>query len=162
MIEKGLDQPHQPRLLGDIPIFRGGRLVGVKRRMSQFHAPAKPNSAFRVLVVNDTADMADLCAECLTSWGFQVATTYTGAAGLEAAQRMIPDLVLLNYLMPGLNGLQIMQLLRADSRTTGIKVIIHDVESIGELAFRMGADDFLLLPFEPKTLFEKVSRAVRS
>jgi CheY-like chemotaxis protein len=151
LIEKGLDAPHQPRVMGDVPIFKDGRLIGVKRRVVQFHTPPKSNSAFRVLVVNDTRDMADLCAECLASWGFQVATAYGGQAGLEAAQEMIPDLILLNYLMPGLNGLQIMQLLRADSRTTRIKVI-----------FRMGADDFLLLPFEPKYLLEKVSRAVRS
>lgn len=162
LIERGMDAPHQPRLLGDRPIFKAGRLVGVERRIHRYPVPAKPNCEFRVLVIDDTRDMADLCSDCLRSWGFRVATAYGGVAGLDAAQNTVPDLILLNYLMPGLSGLQVMQLLHAHSKTARIKVIIHDVESIGELAFRMGADDFLLLPFKPEVLLDKVSRAVRS
>lgn len=161
LVEKGQDAPHPPRLPSDVPIFSDGRLTGVKRRWSWSQAALTPNSEFRILVVNDLRDIADLCSWLLRSWGFQIWTAYDGVEGLKAARTLVPDLVLLNYLMPGLNGLQVLAALRHDPRTARVKVIVDSVTPIETQAARLGAQDFLQSPFAPDDLLVKVSRVLR-
>jgi CheY-like chemotaxis protein len=162
LIVKGQDAPRQPHLPSDVPVFQDGRLIGVKRRWSWSQSPLKPNNEFRVLVVNDMRDIADLCAWLLKSWGFQVWTAYDGLAGLNMARTLVPDLALLNYMMPGLDGLQVLGALRHDPKTARMKVIIDSVTPIDKQAVRLGAQDFLQAPFAPDDLLVKVSRVLRA
>ena len=155
----GRDAPCLPRLVWDVPIFRGNSLVGVKR-LVRWVIPAKPNSGYRVLVVDDLADVTDLLSELLRKRGFQVSTAYDGVAGLEAVRLHLPDLVLLNFIMPGLDGLQVLARLRADPRTARVKVIIHSATPIRERACLAGAHDFLKVPFACDELHASIARVL--
>ena len=161
LIEKGVDSPRQPCPPYDIPVFENNHLIGVTRR-TRWAFPVKQNSEFRVLVVNDQSDMADMYSWLLRSWGFQVATAYDGITGLEAVRTSLPDLVVLNCMMPGLTGLEVLERLRREARTAEVKVIIESASPVGKLAWELGAQEFLHTPFSPGMMFEKVSRVLRS
>jgi CheY-like chemotaxis protein len=71
-------------------------------------------------------------------------------------------LVLLNYLMPGLHGLEVLRRLRLDPPTAGIKVIMDSARPIGKEASHLGAQDFIKLPYDVSTLLGKITRVLRA
>jgi DNA-binding response OmpR family regulator len=124
-------------------------------------APANPRS---VLVVDDDPDIRDLVTMKIASAGFDVRTAADGEAALTAARAFMPDLVLLDRMMPGLDGLQVCRMLRADpdlDRTLVLMLTAKARESDVRDGFAAGADGYITKPFSPCELLARVEWALR-
>ena len=119
--------------------------------------PALVDSA-RILLVDDNADMRDYVARLLSEH-WTVAAVSDGAAGLEAARRDPPDLILSDVMMPGLDGFALLSALRSDERTRAIPVIFLSARAGEESrieGLQAGADDYLVKPFSARELTARV------
>ncbi len=120
--------------------------------------------AQRVLVVEDEPDIAALIAYQLTREGFRVETTATGTEALGAVSREIPDLVVLDRMLPGLSGDEVLQVLKGESATKTIPVLVLTAKREQEdriEGFELGADDYLTKPFSPRELVLRVKAILR-
>lgn len=112
-----------------------------------------------VLVVDDDADIRELVSLKLQRAGFDVATAGDGDAGLQAARDAVPDLVLLDVMMPKRSGIEVCQALREDAITRRTPVILLTAkaqEADVERGFAAGADDYIVKPFSPRELLSRV------
>lgn len=113
----------------------------------------------RILVVDDTAEMADWIALVLQGAGHHVLTAYGGAEGLALAQRELPNLVLLDAMMPGVDGFEVCARLKADDTTRAIPVIFISALDDTETETRglaLGAADFVTKPINHAVLLARV------
>lgn len=115
-----------------------------------------------VVIIEDEPDIANLLARRFASEGFRVATATDGQAGLHAVHLYRPDLILLDLLLPGVNGWEVCRSLKANLATHDIPVIM--VSAIGSPEDRialleMGVDDFIVKPCSVKEVVAR-SRAV--
>ncbi len=118
----------------------------------------------RILVVEDEADIAALVAYQLTSAGFQVQTESSGAGALAAIERQIPDLVVLDIMLAGLSGIEVLQSVRSDPATQDLPVLLLTALRTQDDRIRgleLGADDYLTKPFSPKELVLRVEAVLR-
>jgi type IV pilus assembly protein PilB len=131
-------------------------------------APARPGAArdgagkARVLVVEDSQTEVMVVKYFLELEGFEVIAAEDGLAGLEAARRQVPDVVVSDLNMPGMDGISLVKALREDPRTRGVAILMLTSESSVESEARgleIGADDYLAKPVEPRRLAARV-RAV--
>lgn len=114
----------------------------------------------QILIVDDSPTEAHVLRGILERNGFDVATAENGAEGIALARELRPDLVLMDVVMPGLNGFQATRQLSRDPETSGIPVIIvttKDQDTDRVWGLRQGARDFLTKPVSEKTLMEKIS-----
>lgn len=136
-----------------------------RRRGRQLPDVTEPSAATeRVLVVDDEPDIVALVAYHLAKSGYSVSTATNGAEGLAAARREKPALVVLDLMLPGLSGLQVMEELRGDSATAGIAVLMLTArreESDRIKGLTLGADDYLTKPFSPQELVLRVAAILR-
>ena len=121
------------------------------------HLPAQ--SVFRVLVVDDDPDMAAFLARLIAQAGMQAEVVCDGPAALAAVERMAPDLVLLDVMLPGLSGFEVCERLKADAASALIPVIL--VTTLDDQRSRVrgieaGADDFLHKPVRREELLARV------
>ena len=121
-------------------------------------------SATKVVVIEDEPDILELIEYNLRREGFEVATATTGRTGLSVIGREKPDIVLLDLLLPGLDGLDVCRRLRAVESTRGLPVIM--VTARGEerdvvLGLGVGADDYIHKPFSPRELVARVRAVLR-
>ncbi|MFN8391583.1 MAG: response regulator transcription factor [Bdellovibrionota bacterium] len=117
-----------------------------------------------VLVVEDDADILELIRYNLSKEGLTVETVMTGEQGLEKAKLLRPDLVLLDIMLPGMDGLEVCRALKQDSGTRQIPVIMLTAkgeESDVVRGLELGADDYITKPFSPKILAARVRAAFR-
>ncbi|MBI5831997.1 MAG: response regulator transcription factor [Armatimonadetes bacterium] len=117
-----------------------------------------------ILVVEDEEDLLELARYNLVREGYQVIAVGTGEEALEAARTRQPDVVLLDLMLPGINGLDVCRLLKNDARTRHTPVIM--VTARGEdadvvLGLELGADDYVIKPFSPRVLVARVRVALR-
>src|SRR6202163_2052780 len=120
--------------------------------------------AERVLVVDDEPDIVALVAYHLAKSGYAVSTATSGPEGLAAARRDKPALVVLDLMLPGLSGLEVMEELRADPATARIAVLMLTArreESDRIKGLTLGADDYLTKPFSPPELVLRVAAILR-
>lgn len=115
-----------------------------------------------ILVVEDAADAALLVERYLTSAGFQVRIATTGPNGVQAAHEVAPDCVVLDILMPGMDGWSVLNELRRDPETAGIPVVITSVLEDRGLGFALGAVAHLTKPIERDALVAAVEQAIAS
>ena len=113
----------------------------------------------QILVVEDDVDIAELVAFNLERQGWGCALVHHGAEGWEMIQRRRPDLVILDVMLPGMDGMQIFRAMKENEMTRGIPVIF--LTARGELDDRLeglslGADDYVTKPFSPKELVLRV------
>jgi two-component system phosphate regulon response regulator PhoB len=123
-----------------------------------------PESPPRVLVVEDEPDIAALIAYQLTREGFRVQTAGTGAEALEAVSRDVPDLVVLDRMLPGVSGDEILRTIRAEPATARVPVLVLTAKREEEdrvEGLEMGADDYLTKPFSPRELVLRVQAILR-
>lgn len=115
----------------------------------------------RILVVDDDQAIAEMVSIVLRGKGFEVVTTPDGASALEAFGQVRPDLVLLDLMLPGMDGIEVCRRLRRDS---GVPVIMltarSDTADVVE-GLEAGADDYLTKPFEPDELVARIKARVR-
>jgi DNA-binding response OmpR family regulator len=115
----------------------------------------------RILIVDDEAPIVDLVCAYLRQDGFQVATAANGLAALEEAQRFQPDLVVLDVLLPDLDGLEICRRLH-QTMDVGILMVSARAEEVDRLmGLGAGADDYLTKPFSPRELVARVKAILR-
>ncbi len=113
----------------------------------------------RVLVVDDAQDIRELVTFKLEQAGFEVLCEADGEAGLAAAIEGRPDVVVLDWMMPKLTGLEVCQQLRDEEATAAISVILltsRAQEADVQRGFAAGADDYIVKPFSPRELVSRV------
>jgi phosphate regulon transcriptional regulator PhoB len=116
----------------------------------------------RVLIVDDEEDLLELLAYNLEVSGFQVDRAPTGRLAVELAGRRTPDLVVLDVMLPDLQGFEVLRILRSREKTRAVPVILltaRGEESDILVGFELGADDYVVKPFSPRELLARV-RAV--
>ena len=118
----------------------------------------------KLVVVEDEPDILEVMQYNLSREGFRVIPCDNGEEGLDAIRREAPALVLLDLMLPGVDGLEICRTLRADSLTRDIPIIM--VTAKGEesdivLGLGLGADDYVVKPFSPKELVARVKAVLR-
>ena len=113
----------------------------------------------KVLIADDQANMRALVRLTLETGRFDIFEAHDGDAALEVARRERPDLVFLDWTMPGLSGVEVCRALREDPATAGTRIVMLTARSQNEdreAARAMGADDYITKPFSPIQLLEKV------
>lgn len=103
----------------------------------------------RVLVVDDEKNLVKLLRDYLEREGFEVHEASDGVAALEAARRVAPDLVVLDWMLPGLDGTQVLGELRRCSDAYVIMLTARSEEVDKVVGLSAGADDYLTKPFSP-------------
>ena len=118
----------------------------------------------KVLVIEDEGDILEIIAYNLGREGYQVLSSRDGEEGLEIAQRIEPDLILLDLMLPGTDGLEICRIIKDGPRgadTPIIMVTAKGEESDVVLGLGMGADDYVVKPFSPRELVARVKAVLR-
>lgn len=118
----------------------------------------------KVLAIEDEADIREVIEYSLRRDGFQVVTAGDGEEGVRMAVREAPDLVLLDLLLPGFDGLEVCRRLKLDPMTRSIPVIMLTAkgeESDVVLGLGVGADDYVTKPFSPRELIARVKAVLR-
>ncbi|MEE4296601.1 MAG: response regulator transcription factor [Wenzhouxiangella sp.] len=118
-------------------------------------------SAERVLIVDDDQDLAAMLVEYLGADGWQVDTAATGPAGLEAALSGACDVVILDIMLPGMNGLEVLRSLRAKSQVPVIMLTARGDDTDRIVGLELGADDYLPKPFNPRELGARLRAITR-
>jgi DNA-binding response OmpR family regulator len=112
-----------------------------------------------VLVADDDRDIRDLVAFKLEAAGFEVLVAGDGDTALSTAVEHRPDVAVLDVMMPGMSGMQVLQQLRARADLSAVRVILLTAkaqEADVESGFSMGADDYVVKPFSPRELLSRV------
>jgi len=118
----------------------------------------------KILVVDDEIQLIELVQIRLEADGYEVITANDGEEGLEKAKSEKPDLILLDVMMPKMDGYQACSLLKNDEQTKNIPVILftgkaqEDFEDVGKKA---GADAFITKPFDPPELLAKIEELLK-
>lgn len=126
--------------------------------------PVKNNLHRTVLVVDDEKDIADLVDYNLTREGFTVLTADNGWTALEMVKKKRPDMIILDWMMPEMDGLEVCRRLRQNPDTTGIPIIMLTAKSDTVdkvLGLEMGADDYLTKPFHIRELLARIRAVMR-
>ena len=138
--------------------------MATRRRTSETAPPESPKSGRRVLVVEDEQDVAELIRYNLAKEGYDVILVGNGADALKRARENKPDVILLDIMVPQLNGWEVCRRLKQDPETRGIAVIMvtgRVEEGDKVLGFEMGADDYVTKPFSPRELVARIRAVVR-
>ncbi len=117
-----------------------------------------------ILVIDDEKDLIDLVSYNLEKEGFAVRSAFDGEAGLASAKREVPDLLLVDLMMPGMDGLELCRRLRSDPLTASIPIIMltaKSAESDRVVGLELGADDYVTKPFSPRELAARVKAVLR-
>ena len=117
-----------------------------------------------ILIVEDEPDLAELVAMNLERAGYQPYRAHEGRSGLETARTLIPDLILLDVMLPGLSGTEVAQRLRLDSATAHIPIIMLTAKSaeVDEVVgLSAGADDYITKPFSLTVLLARIETVLR-
>lgn len=117
-----------------------------------------------ILAIDDEKDILKLLQYNLEKEGYEVLTSASGEEGLSLAQSRKPDLVLLDLMLPGMDGLEIAKLLKADSRTRSIPILMLTAKSseIDQVVgLELGASDYVAKPFSVKVLLARVKNIFR-
>jgi len=117
-----------------------------------------------ILVVDDDPDVARFVEVNLRSAGYEVQVATDGEEALEKAVDMRPDLVLLDVMMPKLDGFEVAQRLRRDQRTSSCSIIMLTAKALSAdkvLGLSSGADDYIIKPFDPVELLARVKGTLR-
>jgi two-component system phosphate regulon response regulator PhoB len=117
-----------------------------------------------ILIVEDEKSLVDVLTYNLKKEGFDVVSATDGQDGLRRAQTLLPDLIVLDLMLPVIEGLEVCRQLRSDARTREIPVLMLTArsEEIDEIVgFRMGADDYVTKPFKLKPLVQRVKALLR-
>jgi two-component system alkaline phosphatase synthesis response regulator PhoP len=118
----------------------------------------------KILLVDDEQDILDLIGFNLEKEGFEVHTANNGRTGLEIARRVLPDLVLLDVMMPGMDGMETCRELRDDSNLKHVLIAFLTArnEDYSQIAgFDAGADDYISKPIKPRVLVSRVKALLR-
>jgi len=117
-----------------------------------------------ILVIEDERSLVDVLTYNLTNEGFEVITAHDGQDGLRRAQSALPDLIILDLMLPVVDGLLVCRQLRSNPATKHIRILMLTAKSeeVDEIVgFNMGADDYVTKPFKLKPLIHRVKALLR-
>jgi two-component system alkaline phosphatase synthesis response regulator PhoP len=115
----------------------------------------------KILVVDDERSILDLVTAYLRNEGYEVYTAADGLSALTAARAYQPDLVVLDIMLPGMDGLEVLTRLRRESDVYVIMLTARSEETDKIVGLSLGADDYLTKPFSPRELVARVKAALR-
>jgi two-component system, OmpR family, phosphate regulon response regulator PhoB len=126
-------------------------------------APARgsfhPMANSRVLIIEDERALTDVLTYNLKREGYETAIAHDGKEGLRKAQTLLPDVIILDLMLPLMNGLEVCRELRAGERTRNIPIIMLTAkaeETDQVVGFSLGADDYVTKPFSVKVLVQRI------
>lgn len=125
--------------------------------------PAAPGPRHTVLLVEDNEDNRTIYVVYLTHVGFEVLTAHDAESALPLARERLPDLVLMDVSLPGMDGLSATRALKADARTAHIPVVAltaHAGQEARDRAAAAGCDHYLSKPLDPRALAAEVTRVI--
>jgi two-component system phosphate regulon response regulator PhoB len=117
-----------------------------------------------VLVIDDEEDLIELVRYNLEMEGFGVLSAVDGESGFSQAVAKKPDVILVDLMLPGVDGLEVCRMLRAESGTSGIPIIILTAkgsEADRVVGLELGADDYITKPFSPRELIARIKALLR-
>ncbi len=132
--------------------------------MKDSEATGASSSPARILVIEDETEIAALIAYQLTRDGYRVQTAATGIEGLNALRRELPDLIVLDRMLPGMSGDELLEAVRSDPVTESVPVLVLTAKREQEdriEGLELGADDYLTKPFSPRELVLRVEAVLR-
>ncbi len=118
----------------------------------------------KIIIIEDEADILEVIEYNLVREGYEVVTVMDGSEGLRRVKKEMPGLVLLDIMLPGLDGLEVCRKLKEDGATRNIPIIMvtaKEGESDIVLGLGLGADDYVTKPFSPKELTGRVRAVLR-
>jgi len=118
----------------------------------------------KILVVDDEEDILELVRFNLSREGYKISTAATGEEALKSAEKNNPDLIVLDLMLPGIDGLEVTRRLKGNPNTHGIPIVMLSAK--GEEAdivagLELGADDYVTKPFSPRILSARVKAVLR-
>jgi two-component system phosphate regulon response regulator PhoB len=119
----------------------------------------------KILVVDDEPDAVELIEFNLKSAGYDVLTAGDGEEALKKARAVLPQLIILDLMLPEVDGMEVCKILRRDPRTQGVPIIMVTAKAAEidrVLGLELGADDYVTKPFSPRELVLRVKRLLRS
>ncbi len=117
-----------------------------------------------ILIVEDEKDIAESIEYNLSKEGFKVYKAHDGQNGLKSAREKLPDLILLDLMLPGLSGLDLCRILKKETRTSKIPIIMLTAkgsEADKVVGLELGADDYITKPFSMRELLARVKTVLR-
>jgi len=115
----------------------------------------------KILVVDDEPSITNLVSAYLKPEGYEVFTAIDGPSGLKAARAFKPDLVILDIMLPGMDGIELLSRLRRESEVYVILLTAKTEETDKVVGLSIGADDYVTKPFSPRELTARVKSALR-
>jgi DNA-binding response OmpR family regulator len=115
----------------------------------------------KILVIDDEPKIVEICRDYLKAAGYDVVTAGDGAKGLTSARREKPDLVVLDLMLPGMDGLDVCRSLRRESEVPIIMLTARVEETDRLIGLELGADDYITKPFSPRELVARVKVVLR-
>ena len=117
-----------------------------------------------ILVIEDERDLLELISFNLEKEGYRVMTAMDGASGLETARNSLPDLILLDLMLPGMTGIEICKILKRNEKTSKTPIIMltakgEEIDRV--VGFEVGADDYVVKPFSPQEVVSRVRAVLR-
>ena len=117
--------------------------------------------AKKILVIDDEAQIVEICSDYIKAAGFDVITASNGLKGLVAARREKPDLIVLDLMMPEMDGLDFCRTLRRENDTPIIMLTARVDETDKLIGLELGADDYITKPFSPRELVVRIRVVLR-
>jgi DNA-binding response OmpR family regulator len=130
-------------------------------RVDATEPAAGPATARRVLVIEDDPTLSDVVARYLRRDGFTVEVCGDGPGGLERALDWLPDLVVLDLMLPGMDGLEVCERLRSAAPIPVVMLTARAEEDDRVLGLEIGADDYVTKPFSPRELTARIKAVLR-
>src|SRR5512133_1730794 len=115
----------------------------------------------KILVIDDEPSITNLVSAYLKPEGYEVYTAADGNAGLKAARAFKPDLIILDVMLPGMDGIELLSRLRRESEVYVIMLTARTEETDKIVGLSVGADDYMTKPFSPRELIARIKAALR-
>ncbi|HKZ43781.1 MAG TPA: response regulator transcription factor [Anaerolineales bacterium] len=115
----------------------------------------------KILLIDDEPSIIKLVTAYLKPEGYEVLTASDGISGLKAARAFKPDLILLDLMLPGMDGIELLSTLRRESNTYVIMLTAKTEETDKIVGLSIGADDYVTKPFSPRELVARIKAALR-
>jgi len=115
--------------------------------------------AKRILIVDDEVQLVEMVKMRLEAAGYEVISAYDGQDGFEKAKKDKPDLIILDLMLPKMDGYKVCGLLKSDARYSKIPIVMFSARAQDEdvrLGKDLGAEEYVTKPFEPKILLDKI------